>query len=67
MNTYLYRAIATNDIPDECGFELWFAGDSIGRQSGYLSRSSAVEAGERYAQGHYTIVRSLPVVFEDAA
>lgn len=74
MTTYLYRAVSTepftvterdwNDFGDE---EEVFsyeepAGMILGRQTGYLSRSSAVDAGRRSGLA-FEIVRSEPVEF----
>lgn len=66
-DAYLYRAVNTQSVGsydveadeiDECP-----PGSIVfGRQSGYLSRSAAVDAGRR--SGHpYEVVRSEPVVF----
>lgn len=69
---YLYRAVTTRDYDME--YEHWDgsgltvevdvlpAGSPIGRQTGYLSRSSAVDAGARSGM-EYEIVRSEPVEF----
>lgn len=63
MKTYLYRAVATVDVEPEGDWDIGIAyGESLGRQTGYLSRSSAVEAG-RKSGVPFKIVRSQPVVF----
>lgn len=72
MNTYLYRAITTepctvSTVEWEGGFPVDDsytepAGAILGRQSGYLSRSAAVDAGRRSGLG-FEIVRSEPVEF----
>jgi hypothetical protein len=63
MSTYLYRAIAsTSDVDEFSGDLMVWPGVSLGRTSGYLSRSSAVNAGQRSGVD-YVIVRSEPVVF----
>lgn len=67
MNTYLYRAVNKHplEILHEWGGEPETvpAGSQVfGRQSGYLSRSSAVDAGK--ASGvPFEVIRSEPVVF----
>lgn len=71
--TYLYRAVSIEPHKvsesewDDFGVESAHtytepAGMILGRQSGYLSRSAAVDAGERSGLA-YEIVRSEPVVF----
>lgn len=63
MKTYLYRAIATETIEPEGEWDIGIEpGDILGRQSGYLSRSSAREAGES-SGCDFEIVRSKPVSF----
>ncbi|MEV8338485.1 hypothetical protein [Leucobacter sp. NPDC077196] len=67
----LYRAVTTTPqeiyYDDECIVEP--PGIIIGRQTGYLSRSAAVDAARRaYFEAHeFEIVRSEPVVFLDKA
>ena len=59
----LYRAIALEHVNDPISGEpvLW-VGSPIGRWSGYLSRSSAADAG--HASGvKFAVVKSLPVIF----
>lgn len=63
MATYLYRAVALETVRDEFGDPHVGPGDSLGRASGYLSRSSAVNAGVRSGV-KFVIVRSVPVEFE---
>jgi hypothetical protein len=63
MTTYLYRAIALeNDTDNVDGEPNFYVGMPLGRSSGYLSRSSAVAAGENSGI-EFVIVRSEPVVF----
>lgn len=63
MSTYLYRAVAVEYTHDLDSDELvYWPGLSLGRMSGYLSRSSAVDAGVA-AGVAFEIVRSEPVVF----
>lgn len=63
MSTFLYRAVALEAREDEwTGEPIYFVGDSLGRATGYLSRSAAKDAGERSGV-EYTIVKSLPVLF----
>lgn len=63
MITYLYRAISMEHVDDgPTGEPLYWPGSTIGRSSGYLSRSAAVEAGKQ-AKVQFKIVRSEPVVF----
>jgi hypothetical protein len=63
MTTYLYRAVALETCRDEFTGELdTWPGATLGRATGYLSRSSAVAAGERSGV-EYVIVKSDPVVF----
>lgn len=71
-NVYLYRAVTIRDYEHETRtwdenswgveFDTMPAGSPIGRQTGYLSRSSAVDAGERSGLD-YRVVRSEPVEF----
>jgi hypothetical protein len=63
--TYLYRAIAVEYVDDAFTRELiaW-PGMPLGRTSGYLSRSAAVNAGRASGVEH-VIVRSEPVVFHN--
>ena len=64
MSTYLYRAISLEDYEDEyTGEPVYSVGEIIGRQSGYLSRSSAVDAGRASGVAAFEVVRSEPVVF----
>lgn len=73
MNTYLYRAVSTEPRTvveydwDDFGESSPHtyeepAGMVLGRQTGYLSRSSAVDAGQRSGLG-FEIVKSEPVEF----
>jgi|GEM_PF-5269703 len=63
MSTFLYRALALDSADDPfTGDPILWPGATIGRATGYLSRSSAVEAGESSGV-EYVIVKSLPVVF----
>lgn len=63
MSTFLYRAVSLEARDDEwTGEPIYFIGDSLGRATGYLSRSAAKDAGERSGV-EYTIVKSLPVLF----
>ena len=63
MSTYLYRAICLETVDDEFADDLMlWPGLPLGRSSGYLSRSSAVAAGEGSGV-KYVIVRSEPIVF----
>lgn len=65
MTTYLYRAIALEELEDEWTGDLTcWPGATLGRSTGYLSRSSAVDAGKNSGV-RYTIVRSDPVVFPE--
>lgn len=67
MSTYLYRAISTEEtLPESPWDSGHWVGESLGRDSGYLSRSSAVDAGERSGID-YKIVRSKPVDFTEGA
>lgn len=67
MRTYLYRVISTRD--DQHGRigahmkHVYSEGEHVGRATGYLSRSSAIEAGER-AGVDYLIERSQPIKWE---
>ncbi len=61
--TFLYRALSLEEVFDEYTDEVQiFIGDSLGRSSGYLSRSGAKRAGERFG-GRFAIVRSEPIAF----
>jgi hypothetical protein len=61
--TYLYRAVSLEFEDDAfTGDPIHWVGSTIGRQSGYLSRSSAVDAGESSGVS-FAIVRSTPVEF----
>lgn len=63
MNTYLYRAIATEERLPESEWDFGiYEGETLGRMSGYLSRSSAVDAGNGSGVA-YKIIRSKPVDF----
>lgn len=73
MTTYLYRAVSTEPFTvteyewDDFGEESPHvyeepAGMILGRQTGYLSRSSAVDAGRRSGLA-FEVVRSEPVEF----
>ena len=73
MTTYLYRAVSTEPFSvteyewDDFGEEhpqvyVEPAGMILGRQTGYLSRSSAVDAGRRSGLA-FEIVKSEPVEF----
>lgn len=63
MSVYLYRAVATEHVDDAyMGEPIAWPGMSLGRASGYLSRSGAKSAGERSGIA-FEIVRSEPVVF----
>lgn len=73
MNTYLYRAVSTEPFTvteyewDDFGESsphvyVEPAGMVLGRQTGYLSRSSAVDAGRRSGLA-FEIVKSEPVEF----
>lgn len=65
MSAHLYRAVALDELYDEwSGDLLLWVGAPIGRTTGYLSRSSAVEAGKNSGV-RFTIVRSEPVVFPE--
>lgn len=61
MNLYLYRAVSTENIEPEEEWEhaIW-VGMPLGRETGYLSRSSAKDAGERSGID-YRIERSQPI------
>lgn len=77
MTTYLYRAVTTvestdirfdeedTDPVEAVGPHVLPAGTPIGRRSGYLSRSAAIEAAHRYEyrDDEFEIVRSEPVIF----
>lgn len=61
--TVLYRAVATEHVDDAfTGDVIAWPGAVLGRQSGYLSRSSAKEAGRRSGVA-FEVVKSEPVVF----
>lgn len=63
MTTYLYRAVATEYVDDAFTNEpIAWPGSPLGRASGYLSRSSAVDAGVRSGVA-FEVLRSEPVVF----
>jgi len=62
MKIVLYRAVALATVESPSGDLVVWPGMSLGRSSGYLSRSSAVAAGER-AGVAFRVVRSLPVKF----
>lgn len=67
MSTFLYRAVNAEPITIDDGWDsepdTIPAGEwTFGRQSGYLSRSGAVAAGQR-SEYPFEIVRSEPVVF----
>ena len=62
MPTYLYRAVTAEASKDLDGETTVWPGESIGRASGYLSRSGAKDAGERCGLA-FVIVRSEPVAF----
>lgn len=65
MITYLYRAVATEHVDNAYNGEpIAWPGMPLGRASGYLSRSSAVIAGQSSGVA-FVIVRSEPVVFHD--
>lgn len=65
MKTYLYRAIATEAREPEDEWDIGIEpGEVLGRMSGYLSRSSAKEAGECSGVA-YKVIRSEPVVFRE--
>lgn len=62
MTIHLYRAVAIEDGADDCG-EPIFRGEVLGsRVSGYLSRSSAMDAG-RASGVEFEVERSEPIVF----
>ncbi len=75
--TYLYRAILTEEIRREVenledgrlvpGILVAPKGVPVGRKTGYLSRSSAVDAAYRngLTEDQFEIVRSEPVEFLD--
>lgn len=63
MATVLYRAVALETVPDDLDQPYIGPGDSLGRASGYLSRSAAAEAGIRSGVKH-VIVKSRPVEFD---
>lgn len=61
--TVLYRAVATEHVDDAfTGDVIAWPGAILGRQSGYLSRSGAKDAGVRSGIA-FEIVKSEPVVF----
>lgn len=63
MSTYLYRAVCIEHVDNAYNGEpVYWPGSILGRQTGYLSRSGAVSAGQR-AQVAFDVVRSEPVVF----
>ena len=61
--TYLYRAVATEEVvnPDTDELVAW-PGSPIGRMTGYLSRSGAVNAGAE-SGFPFEVIRSEPVIF----
>lgn len=71
MSTYLYRAVNAEPVDEVVDYESdgtpytlrHEVGEfTFGRQTGYLSRSGAVSAGNR--SGYvFTVLRSEPVVF----
>jgi hypothetical protein len=65
--TYLYRAVAVQDHTHTFRGNVQHIeeGEPLGRSSGYLSRTSAIDAGRRY-DVPFVIVRSRPVVFDPA-
>ena len=64
MTHHLYRPVATEAIEPEFEWEYGVEpGDNVGRRaSGYLSRSSAVDAGMRSGV-RFEIQRSNPITF----
>lgn len=54
MKVYLYRAVATEEIQptDEPGDYGCYEGEPLGRMTGYLSRSSARQAGADSGRPH---------------
>lgn len=63
MKTHLYRAIALEERLPETVWDNGVAeGETLGRTSGYLSRSSAIDAGNGSGVA-YKIIRSKPVDF----
>jgi hypothetical protein len=63
MSVFLYRAICLEHADDAfTGEALLWPGLPLGRSSGYLSRSSAVVAGQRSGV-EFKVVRSSPVKF----
>ena len=63
MSIYLYRAVALEHVDHaHTGEPMFWPGMPLGRATGYLSRSSAVDAGDR-AGVAFRVVRSLPVIF----
>ena len=60
---YLYRAVATEFVHDaETLEEIIWPGATLGRATGYLSRSAAFDAGAR-SGFDFTVVRSEPIQF----
>lgn len=60
---YLYRAVATTETRNPFTEDLvTWPGSPIGRATGYLSRSAAVNAGAECGVP-FEIVRSEPVIF----
>ena len=63
MSIHLYRAVALEEIVNDWTEQVdVYVGQSLGRSSGYLSRSGAKAAGER-AGIRYVIVKSAPITF----
>ena len=63
MTIYLYRAVALEPVDHPpTGEPIFWPGMPLGRATGYLSRSSAVHAGQR-ALVRFKILRSEPVTF----
>jgi len=59
---YLYRAVALEYVDNAHEDTICWPGMSLGRGSGYLSRSSAKNAGIR-SGFEFKLVRSAPVKF----
>ncbi|GAA4176355.1 hypothetical protein [Gryllotalpicola koreensis] len=60
---HLWRAIALEDQHLDWTDEIFVTvGDTLGRQSGYLSRSAAVDAGKRSGL-KFKVVKSDPITF----
>lgn len=61
--TYLYRAVATVETRNPFNEEIvTWPGSPIGRATGYLSRSAAVNAGAESGVA-FEVIRSEPVIF----